>query len=584
MRETLWNDVYMHQCLYFGECLKGIVTGSKEFAKRMREMVTDGSYEQALERDNLQGRYRSLYRGEKLERVQEMSWSEDDYDVLTDVMDDEIWARSIVAKGEGETSACLTCEKRTFSIEFLKGLGKHFDDLYKQDVDKIRRLTQRYRDFALKLKEHLHSQLNVIQTSGCMATRHAPAMSVILESLKGQMDTNYHIMEAKLANPVMVAQFKDMTETVASLKRTMAEMNEEIRQYNEMVDHQEPERERLKKDMMKYLAMRSAETVMDYEGAINEKKEELAGLMDEAEEIKRRTGLIVDEIKELEKKVASTKPTVAWINHQLTRYGFSGFRIQPTKDGNYYQIQREDGSYVMDTLSEGETTFITFLYFMQLVKGGESQYAVQEPKVVVIDDPISSLDSAALRTVSEMMVPVMEDVRWKKDDEGVTQVIVLTHNMEFHKRMTYQNGRIRKLKGWHYWRLRKLGGMSWVKAYGMENPVKNGYEQLWRDLKEGIEDGHGVQNTMRKILERYFVKCGGYTKNDLIEMYSDVEEDRQLITELLRWTDDGSHEDEEDLEGENAQDAGDRYVVVFRKLFEKLGHGAHYEMMMRERA
>ena len=100
----------MHQCLYFGECLKGIVTGSKEFAKRMREMVTDGSYEQALERDNLQGRYRSLYRGEKLERVQEMSWSEDDYDVLTDVMDDEIWARSIVAKGEGETSACLTCE------------------------------------------------------------------------------------------------------------------------------------------------------------------------------------------------------------------------------------------------------------------------------------------------------------------------------------------------------------------------------------------------------------------------------------------------------------------------------------------
>lgn len=202
---------------------------------------------------------------------------------------------------------------------------------------------------------------------------------------------------------------------------------------------------------------KNAETAMDYEGSINEKNEELAALMEDAEEIRRRTSGVVDEIKELEKKVASIKPTVAWINHQLTRYGFTGFRIQPTKDGNYYQIQREDGSYVMDTLSEGETTFITFLYFMQLVKGGESQYAVQEPKVVVIDDPISSLDSAALRTVSEMMVPVMEDVRWKKDDEGVTQVIVLTHNMEFYKRMTYQNGRIRKLKGWHYWRLRKKG-------------------------------------------------------------------------------------------------------------------------------
>jgi len=582
LRETLWNEVYMHQCLYFEDCLKGVVTGNRDFAKRMKEMVADGSYKEALERENLQGRYSKLYKGEKLEHIEELIWPDEAYEVLMEVMGDEIWVRSVVANGDSETSACVTCEKRTFSLDFLKGLGKHFDDLYKKDVDKIRRLVQRYHDYSLRLKEYIYSHLNVVQTSERMVTRHTTVMSMKVEMLKELLSVNYHIMQNKLENPSMVAHFKNMAETVTMLKETMADINEEIRDYNEMVDHQEPERERLQKDMMRYMASRSAERIMDHEAAMADKRAEMAALMEGAEDIKKKTKVLVAEIKELEKKVASTKPTVASINHQLTRYGFTGFRIQPTKDGNYYQIQREDGSYVMDTLSEGETTFITFLYYMQLVNGGESQNLVQEPKVVVIDDPISSLDSAALNTVSEMIKPVMEAVSWKKDDEGVTQVIVLTHNMEFHKKMTYKNGRIRKLESWHYWRLRKLGGVSWVKEYGIVNPVKNGYEQLWRDLKDGIEEGHSVQNTMRKILERYFVKCGGYTKKELINMYSEDEEERIEITELLRWTDDGSHEDEEDLYGEDPQVAGDRYLMVFRELFVRLGHDAHYHMMMRE--
>lgn len=51
-------------------------------------------------------------------------------------------------------------------------------------------------------------------------------------------------------------------------------------------------------------------------------------------------------------------------------YGFNNFKIvpSPTKE-NTYQIQRPDGSLASNTLSEGEETFISFLYFLQLTKG-----------------------------------------------------------------------------------------------------------------------------------------------------------------------------------------------------------------------
>lgn len=235
LRETLWNEVYMHQCLYFEDCLKGVVTGNRDFAKRMKEMVADGSYKEALERENLQGRYSKLYKGEKLEHIEELIWPDEAYEVLMEVMGDEIWVRSVVANGDSETSACVTCEKRTFSLDFLKGLGKHFDDLYKKDVDKIRRLVQRYHDYSLRLKEYIYSHLNVVQTSERMVTRHTTVMSMKVEMLKELLSVNYHIMQNKLENPSMVAHFKNMAETVTMLKETMADINEEIRDYNERI-------------------------------------------------------------------------------------------------------------------------------------------------------------------------------------------------------------------------------------------------------------------------------------------------------------------------------------------------------------
>ena len=87
----------------------------------------------------------------------------------------------------------------------------------------------------------------------------------------------------------------------------------------------------------------------------------------------------------------SLQPTIDNINRVLRLIGVTNFSIQKSIDGLGFQIKRKDGTLAGETLSEGEMTLITFLYFMQLVsEGGQDQHQV-EGRIVVIDDPISSL-------------------------------------------------------------------------------------------------------------------------------------------------------------------------------------------------
>ena len=78
------------------------------------------------------------------------------------------------------------------------------------------------------------------------------------------------------------------------------------------------------------------------------------------------------EIRELEKQITSVQPTIVAINALLVSFGFCGFSLAKTASGTSYKLIRSNGSDAKETLSEGEKTFITFLYFYHLLKGSVS--------------------------------------------------------------------------------------------------------------------------------------------------------------------------------------------------------------------
>lgn len=325
------------------------------------------------------------------------------------------------------------------------------------------------------------------------------------------------------------------------------------------------------------------------------------------EEAKREIERLENEKSKIYDDLISSKPSIDSINKMLRLMGFTGFSIQPsTKDALGYQIQRADGSLAEDTLSEGEVTLITFLYFMQLVYCGGSNSENIAGRVVVIDDPVSSLDADVMFIVSEMVYQILDAARGRKTPrwrlpewtisfdmgmpgfgltwpvKGIVQVLVLTHNVYFYKQVTERQRRADT----HHWKLLKRLGISQVREYGEENPIRSEYELLWSDIRKFYKDGESsasIRNVMRRIIETYFVVMGGYNKRKLIpENFSDDPEEMTIVNSLAKWADEGSHGFADDLYGGNSQEMNEKYMEVFHRLFVRLGHEAHYKMMMRD--
>ena len=273
------------------------------------------------------------------------------------------------------------------------------------------------------------------------------------------------------------------------------------------------------------------------------------------------------------------RPSIDYINSMLQKMGYTNFSIQmsPTKE-ECYQIQRNDGSFVFNSLSEGETTFITFLYFMQVVNKPVSDMYENRHTLVVIDDPISSLDAQAMEVAGTQVRELM-----KKAHEGVggiDQVIVLTHNLEFMKQVSPRQRR----RDTHYWRLAKKDDVSRAIALGEEKPVRSGYELMWEELREESErlDSTCLPNLMRSIIETYFVLYGGYNKNKLFSGgYMSTPADQIATDAFFKGLDERSHFTAEDLYAADPLQVNDRFMEAFRQFFIQMGHEAHYKMMMR---
>lgn len=329
----------------------------------------------------------------------------------------------------------------------------------------------------------------------------------------------------------------------------------------------------LQDEVWKFLAVECREEVRFNAVTIEHLHEDLSYWQKEEKRTMRDYKRVAALIEGHESVLTSVLPTIDRINAMLQKSNFTGFSIQPSPTyPNYYQIQREDGSFVNDTLSEGEANFIAFLYYYQLVLGNNLDFDISKHRVLVIDDPMCSLDSNVMLIVSQMI---------KNLTDKVEQVFVLTHNRAFHKQVSSRQHRADT----HYWTLGKHDGISRLRAYGMENPVRGEYAMLWQQLREARQGNGsvGLQNIMRRIIEYYFVEIGGYGKRKLIpDNFSDDPDELAIVTALARWADEGSHGIDDDLYAEPLQDSGERYMEVFRRLFEKTGHLSHYKMMMGE--
>ena len=79
-------------------------------------------------------------------------------------------------------------------------------------------------------------------------------------------------------------------------------------------------------------------------------------------------------------------------------------------------------------------------------------------------------------------------------------------------------------------------------------------------------------------MENYFKILGGVDPDKICDFFDGKE--RLICKSLFSWVNDGSHFAHDDLYVSIDGSLVDTYLDVFRAIFNKTGHAAHYRMMM----
>ncbi|QJW29774.1 ATP-binding protein [Helicobacter pylori] len=485
------------------------------------------------------------------------------------------WGREYIK----ENSICPFCQKETITEEFKKQLESYFDTNYQESTETIKKMKE---DYTNKTDEVLERLDEIVETEqkNQQTKLNTEIFKRIIETLKNKINGNQQKMFDKGKEMSRSFKLESTKNEIKEIRDLIDTANQQIANHNEIIKDTKNQKKNCVEQTWKFLVNEFKSDIQEYnkkycglEKGINNLEKAIS---ENQEEVKK----LENEIKELEKNMVSIKPIVNEINAFLKGYGFTNFSLAYTEDEKSYRIQREDGQLVGETLSEGEVTFITFLYYYHLAKGSLKENDISKNKVLVIDDPISSLDSNILFIVSVLVKDLMKETMEEKTN--IKQVIILTHNTYFYKEITLECDKRYQGK-YSFWIIRKdNNNVSKIKDY-KENPIKNSYELLWQEVKQAKDNNASwvsLQNVMRRIIEYYFRILGGFKHNDsLSECFKNIEE-KQVFNSLISWFNDGSHGISDDLFAQSQDTSIETYLKVFENIFKVTGHEAHYKMMM----
>lgn len=595
-KETTWTKVYKKNETAFKEAFQGSMQKETFKNKLLQESENNNAQLETLE--NLKEKSATIF-GEQPQRIDPIS--QISFDRILQIETNEIWKKIIVGKADVniakliqrlnindwvnqgreyiEDKTCPFCQQKTIDDEFKKQIESFFDETYLSDIKQLKELKQEYNT----LTQNIINQLNAIeeeQKTFSNTKLDVGKFSAYLKTLISQNTTNNELLNNKVKEPSRSIELLSVKEQADLVAELIDQANTEIKKHNDIVANFATEKSNLIKAIWKYL-------IEDYKTDITTFNGKKSGLEKGIENLEKQRKEKLDEydkldieIKNLNKNVTSIQPTIDEINRILKSYGFLNFEIVPTQEEGFYQIQREDGTIAETTLSEGEITFITFLYYLQLTKGGISEDEVNNERVLVIDDPISSLDSNVLFVVSTLIKDIIKNI--KADIGNVKQLILLTHNVYFHKEVSFIDGRTKIDNKTNFWILRKNDKITSLQSFAMENPIQSSYELLWQELKnDGIKSSLTIQNIMRRIIENYFKLLGKYGDDDLILKF-ETKEEQEICRSLISWINDGSHSINDDLFVELQDRTVEAYKKVFKDIFVLTDHVGHYNMMMCE--
>ncbi|MGL2872993.1 AAA family ATPase [Helicobacter pylori] len=244
-------------------------------------------------------------------------------------------------------------------------------------------------------------------------------IKVLLEKLQKEVDKKEGAKNKEKFQEID----KELLEIQENIQQCVGETREILNQKKE----QKKKLEKLKTKLKEARIKKAKHDSYDWQKSKEEAERKLLVLNRGYERLKRLLEKIDKKLKEL---YDQKRPDIEIINNYLKALNLPKYSL----DKDYRIVLNSDvleNSEAKMILSDGEKTTLTFAYFLARLK---SFYKKEDLKnlVVVIDDPISSLDEQRIYNTTCLVAKINQELvgeALEKDEKA--QVFVLTHNHTF---------------------------------------------------------------------------------------------------------------------------------------------------------
>lgn len=481
------------------------------------------------------------------------------------------WAGDGLALHTGErvTDTCRFCNQ-PLSAERLKHLQAHFNDEFKQfqsTIDDLITGVVSAKDSLTSLSppnksllyphlaQEYEKQVSTLLLQSNMVKSYLDALKAALLAKKEEPFTALEL-SSFLTNKTSPREPAGTLEKVfqivlagfaaisASLgKNAFDKINSLIATHNQHTDNFAGEVEQARKALEKDEVLAALANYQSKKQSIAEAESGLAAAKGTTEGVRAK-------IVALEQDIRNHRTPADELNKEMAAYlGRDELRFE-TKDTGY-TISRN--GQPASHLSEGERTAIAFMYFLKSLGGEDFDL---KRGIVVVDDPVSSLDANSLYSAFGFM---------KARTEKAGQLFVLTHNFTFFRQVKNWFNYIERLKG----RKPDPAKLKHVRFYMLKAPVINGqrnaqllvlddllheyeseyhylfrmvYEAAHRQATAPLADYYGLPNMGRRLLETVLAFKFPEKSGELYQQLMMVEGfDEAKKARIIRFTNTYSH-------------------------------------------
>lgn len=459
---------------------------------------------------------------------------------------------------------CPLCQQ-VLPPDFYAEVRKVFDKTYEERLDVLRKLEARYRGGVDQFLRRCEAQEYQHQ-----------AIKLQVNKLQAAFQKNLQAIVDKVASPSLITTLDSTAPLVAKLNGEIAAEQQKIDEINAKIKNRKQHDDSIKQRFWSW-----------YRGACNafivtfDKVEKAQGRIrqtakDEVQTLRSRIQEQQEIVRTSRASITNTDQAVENIRYWLRMLGLKGFElIKQEGSVPQYRLERPTQTEgVFKTLSEGEKTLISFLYFLEVCNGemGSGAGKLKSDRIIVIDDPISSLSHNYVYDIASL---IRRQVLMPK--ERFKQVIILTHNLFFFHEMV----KLLKEDGEKAFALFRITKSEYSSVVAMEErEIQNDYQACWQTIKDALQgrtSPNVLPNMMRNILEYYFSFV--HQVPTLRQALMKLSEDKPEFRAFFRYINRESHTDSVNITDFGEIDSA-TFIDRFKDVFVETNFEAHFNKMM----